>query len=76
MVGILSKLRIGKDKDKKNDDKNKSQLAEPSSPTVKNKRASIHSLLEGKFESISPTISHPSKGEEKKGEPEKHFIEM
>ena len=43
----------GKDKEK-----GKDGGKEPASPTTKQgKRASIHSLLEGKFEAVSPTIS-------------------
>ncbi len=48
-------LNLGKDKDKKGDNGTK----EPQSPTSpkSGKRQSIHSLLEGKFEAVSPTVS-------------------
>lgn len=45
----------GKDKDR---ERGKDGGKEPASPTTKQgKRASIHSLLEGKFEAVSPAIS-------------------
>ncbi|KLO16470.1 hypothetical protein SCHPADRAFT_208777 [Schizopora paradoxa] len=48
-------LNLGKDKDKKGD----SGTKDPQSPTSPkhSKRHSIHSLLEGKFEAVSPTVS-------------------
>ena len=62
-------LHLGKDKEK---DKKNGEPASPTSPKG-NRRVSIHSLLEGKFEAVSPTVSEQDEADGKLQQQQKGY---